>query len=282
MKGRFKPLVLAVSIAMTTQFAPAVQATGFPVVDLASIAEAVTSYTQDLRNYLEYVQQTSTQVQSLEQAINLYQQSLASYNEVLRQMETLKSRMSQRDWEGLYNQYKSVVDNYPGSPPGTGADWEAAVATQDKAYYQGNSMAQMQSQLDSVGLDAQSTSEVSTEMGRVRARADTGVQQRQDVEKIDVMTKGYTDTLKDLDTQRADLGPEDNLKTLQLMADQQHLGLQMQQQQMVQQNTQQKYSNQFDQFVFSKAQKAEEVNLKEQALRSAQTIPVNENPITNW
>ncbi|WP_313479999.1 hypothetical protein [Stutzerimonas kunmingensis] len=282
MKLNVKPLFLAIALASSGATAPTVTASGFPVVDIASIAQSVTEYMQDLLAYEEYMQQTITAASQLDEAIRLYEQTMISYNHMLRQMTELKNRIDRKDWMGVYAKYERIINRYPGSSPSYDPVWRQAREKVDTVYYQGNEQAELEAQLDQIDYDLASRERALASISRARTRADTGVSQSLEVDAYDEMTVEYTETLRKLDDQRAALGAEDHLATLQLMADQQHVSLQMMQQQMLQQNSNLKFANQLEQHVFSKEQRAQEANIKMQQVRANETYTVNEDPLSQW
>ncbi|EVT82108.1 hypothetical protein Z046_33200 [Pseudomonas aeruginosa VRFPA09] len=113
MKRKFKPLAIAVFLAMATMSnSNVVNAWGFPVADIANLTQMVEGYIQDLKNYDEYIQTTILNQEQLAEALRLYKQTLVAYDEVLRQMESLKRKLSPRDWNALFASYKDILDLY--------------------------------------------------------------------------------------------------------------------------------------------------------------------------
>lgn len=279
---KIKPIALAVAIALGSANIAPVSATGFPVIDIAAVTESIRQYQQDLLNYAEYIKTTALEASQLDEAIQLYQQTMVSYNHMLRQMMALKNRISPAQWQQLYAKFQTIVERYPGSTPHYDTSWSAARDKQDKAYYQGNTQPEMEEQLQAIDYDSQSYAKALASVTRSRARADTGVNQELDVEQYDELTQAMTETLATLDDQRASLGDEDHIATLQLMADQQQTALRMQQQMLMQQNSSLKYANQLDKLVASKEQKGQEASIKAQQERMNETYEVNEERISDW
>jgi len=77
------------------------QASGFPVVDIAHIAQSIVGYVQELADYVEAIQQTALSTSQLTQMITDYTQVLQEYEHYLDQIRQLQDVISGDDWNEL-------------------------------------------------------------------------------------------------------------------------------------------------------------------------------------
>lgn len=278
MRKRILAVAIASVLSANTLAPVAVQASGFPVVDLASIAESVKAYAQDLLNYEEYMQQTAEAVKTAKQTYDLYQQALVSYDHMLRQMQELKNRIDRKDWEGVYTRYAAIIEMSPGQPVIDGT-WKEANEKVDSVFYRGNDLDTLEKEINSIGFSANERDRLLAEIGRTRAKTNLATIQQLAVDEFNEQAKDNIADLAELDETRSKLGPEDHLATLQLMTDQNAKALEIQQQQLVQSNTAMQLSNQLASHVFSREQKAEEVNLKNLKDKVTNTYVIDETPL---
>ncbi|HCF6165085.1 hypothetical protein [Pseudomonas aeruginosa] len=85
-----------------------------------------------------------------------------------------------------------------------------------------------------------------------------------------------------LDENRLSLGDEDNLRTLQFLAEQNQKALELQVESMAQSNSRMLFSNQLASHVFSKDKENQEASLKELEEKRKQKIKVDNSPLANW
>jgi len=69
LKVRMKKLAVAIIMAITASQPAMAPASGFPVVDIASVAQAVADYSNQLLQYTEQMQQTILEKSQLAQLI---------------------------------------------------------------------------------------------------------------------------------------------------------------------------------------------------------------------
>lgn len=93
-KFRLKKLCAAIVIAVTAMGPAYAPASGFPVVDIASVAQAVADYSNQLLQYTEQMQQTILEQSQLAQLISTYEQTMTSYYHMLSQMQGLQRLIS--------------------------------------------------------------------------------------------------------------------------------------------------------------------------------------------
>ncbi|MCF2829703.1 MULTISPECIES: hypothetical protein [unclassified Pseudoalteromonas] len=72
-------------------------AAGFPVIDIASIAQAVVDYSQQLTQYAEMIQQGVKQGLQIANQIKEYEQMLREYETMLTNLQDLSELVSSRD-----------------------------------------------------------------------------------------------------------------------------------------------------------------------------------------
>ncbi|WP_427121900.1 hypothetical protein ACNF0G_29190 (plasmid) [Pseudomonas aeruginosa] len=283
MKRKFKPLAIAVFLAMATMTnSSVVNAWGFPVADIANLTQMVEGYIQDLKNYDEYIQTTILNQEQLAEALRLYKQTLVAYDEVLRQMESLKRKLSPRDWNALFASYKDILDLYPTQTQRSDAEWERINAKVDQVYARGQKMVELQSIVDAIPFKGNGRETVASDLNRAITRSDLAVSQSNTVEKFNQKLKDNMEDLTYLDENRLSLGDEDNLRTLQFLAEQNQKALELQVESMAQSNSRMLFSNQLASHVFSKDKENQEASLKELEEKRKQKIKVDNSPLANW
>ncbi|MBI7745885.1 hypothetical protein JEV44_29355 [Pseudomonas aeruginosa] len=283
MKRKLQPLAIAVFLAMATiSNSNMVHASGFPVVDIANLTQMVEGYIQDLKNYDEYIQTTVLNQEQLAEALRLYKQTLVAYDEVLRQMESLKRKLSPRDWRALFASYKDILDLYPSQTQRSDAEWERINAKVDQVYARGQKMVELQSIVDAIPFKGNGRETVASDLNRAITRSDLAVSQSNTVEKFNQKLKDNMEDLTYLDENRLSLGDEDNLRTLQFLAEQNQKALELQVESMAQSNSRMLFSNQLASHVFSKDKENQEASLKELEEKRKQKIKVDNSPLANW
>lgn len=283
MKRKLKPLAIAVFLAMATMTnSNVVNAWGFPVADIANLTQMVEGYIQDLKNYDEYIQTTILNQEQLAEALRLYKQTLVAYDEVLRQMESLKRKLSPRDWKALFASYNDILDLYPTQTQRSDAEWERINAKVDQVYARGQKMVELQSIVDAIPFKGNGREAVASDLNRAITRSDLAVSQSNTVEKFNQKLKDNMEDLTYLDENRLSLGDEDNLRTLQFLAEQNQKALELQVESMAQSNSRMLFSNQLASHVFSKDKENQEASLKELEQKRKQKIKVDNSPLANW
>ncbi|HBO3339669.1 TPA: hypothetical protein L4S30_005486 [Pseudomonas aeruginosa] len=283
MKRKFKPLAIAVFLAMATMTnSSVVNAWGFPVADIANLTQMVEGYIQDLKNYDEYIKTTVLNQEQLAEALRLYKQTLVAYDEVLRQMESLKRKLSPRDWKALFASYKDIFDIYPGQNQRSDAEWERINAKVDQVYARGRRIVELQSIVDAIPFSGNGNRSIMTEINQSSNRVDMAADQLDVAQQQQDMIEANALELDDLDSVRLSLGDEDNLRTLQFLAEQNQKSLELQIQNLSQQNKSFQYSNQLPAFVFSKEKESKEASLRELEEKRKQRIKIDNSPLADW
>lgn len=93
-------VVLSVGISVGMVPTPA-RASGIPTVDVAQIAQSLTSYIQDLTFYQEALIQTGLENSQLASLLAQYAQTLQEYKHYLHQIQSLQTFISEPDWRVL-------------------------------------------------------------------------------------------------------------------------------------------------------------------------------------
>lgn len=75
---------------------PSAYSTGIPVIDVASLAESVRSYVQQLQDYQTYIDQLNVQSNQYVQMVQDYQQTITEYQHFLNQIKSLNLTAAQR------------------------------------------------------------------------------------------------------------------------------------------------------------------------------------------
>lgn len=283
MKRKLKPLAIAVFLAMATMSSSSVvNASGFPVVDIANLTQMVEGYIQDLKNYDEYIKTTVLNQEQLAEALRLYKQTLVAYDEVLRQMESLKRKLSPQDWKAVFAGYKDILDIYPTRDPRGDTEWDKINESVGRVYARGNRMIELKSVVDAIPFSGDGREHILSNINRISTRVDLATSQQGVVDKYNEKMRDQLDDLQYLDDTRMGLGDEDNLRTLQFLAEQNQKSLELQIQNMQQQNSSLQYSNQLSSHIFSKEKESQEATLKELEARRKQRINIDNSPVVNW
>ena len=270
-KFRLKKLCAAIVIAVTAMGPAYAPASGFPVVDIASVAQAVADYSNQLLQYTEQMQQTILEQSQLAQLISTYEQTITSYHHMLSQMQGLQRLISKRDYMAIMKKFSNVIDMYPGNAPDfKSKEWIAKGKDLSRMYSRVSDARDLEDAIRAIPFDAKS-----------QELQETAAQQANTMDQMAVgqslFSEGMNDELLtnveragEVATKRRSLGPEDHLATLQLMAEQNELTIESDQQANAIANAQLQYSNQMPAHFFAQQNLARQATLKEteQALNS--------------
>ena len=270
-KFRLKKLCAAIVIAVTAMGPAYAPASGFPVVDIASVAQAVADYSNQLLQYTEQMQQTILEQSQLAQLISTYEQTMTSYYHMLSQMQGLQRLISKRDYMAIMKRFSNVIDMYPGNAPDfKSKEWIAKGKDLSRMYNRVSDARDLEDAIRAIPFDAKS-----------QELQETAAQQANTMDQMAVgqslFSEGMNDELLtnveragEVATKRRSLGPEDHLATLQLMAEQNELTIESDQQANAIANAQLQYSNQMPAHFFARQNLARQATLKEteQALNS--------------
>lgn len=285
-KPKFAFRKLAVAIVMASYLGAStapVYASGFPVVDIASIAQAVADYSNQLLQYTEQMQQTVLEESQLSQLIAQYEQTMVSYNHMLTQMNSLKNMMSRRDWSALYTKYASVIDSYPGNTPDFNAGkWIAKGKDLQKLYARIDRARDLEDAIRAIPFNAKSEEAATTSSEQAFAREQLAVGQSLFVEDMNGELETQMTRYGEVAEKRAALGPEDHLKTLQVMAEQNELMIEAAQQQNAINNAQLQYSNQLDAHVFALQNQGRKAGLETTKAQLSAPIVIDNDQLSNY
>lgn len=270
-KFRLKKLCAAIVIAVTAMGPAYAPASGFPVVDIASVAQAVADYSNQLLQYTEQMQQTILEQSQLAQLISTYEQTMTSYYHMLSQMQGLQRLISKRDYMAIMKRFSNVIDMYPGNAPDfKSKEWIAKGKDLSRMYNRVSDARDLEDAIRAIPFDAKS-----------QELQEAAAQQANTMDQMAVgqslFSEGMNDELLtnveragEVATKRRSLGPEDHLATLQLMAEQNELTIESDQQANAIANAQLQYSNQMPAHFFAQQNLARQATLKEteQALNS--------------
>ena len=85
---------------------------GFPVVDLAGLVQAVTQYSQLIQEYDQILKQTGLNTDQLLTAIDQYTQTLREYQVLLNQVESLKNKLDRKDYMAISRDMNRLYENH--------------------------------------------------------------------------------------------------------------------------------------------------------------------------
>ena len=204
-------------------------ASGIPTVDVAAIAQQLTSYTTQLLEFQEALAQTGLGQSQLAQMLIDYEQTLREYKSYLNQIRGLQRIIDQADWKKIL---KIIVE----SPYGQEILAEIPLLKPDDPDYK----EQVRDRMGEYGTYPKRTDEVIedvTDLGVTGDEATPFVEYNQRLEKqfskfaqqnnmVSVNRKHMaerTDKLNEYALEITELGDESDLATLQFMASQQNL-----------------------------------------------------------
>jgi len=282
-KFRLKKLCAAIVIAVTAMGPAYAPASGFPVVDIASVAQAVADYSNQLLQYTEQMQQTILEQSQLAQLISTYEQTMTSYYHMLSQMQGLQRLISKRDYMAIMKKFSNVIDMYPGNAPDfKSKEWIAKGKDLSRMYNRVSDARDLEDAIRAIPFDAKS-----------QELQETAAQQANTMDQMAVgqslFSEGMNDELLtnveragEVATKRRSLGPEDHLATLQLMAEQNELTIESDQQANAIANAQLQYSNQMPAHFFARQNLARQATLKETEQTLNSEIVIDNSKLSDY
>lgn len=282
-KFRLKKLCAAIVIAVTAMGPAYAPASGFPVVDIASVAQAVADYSNQLLQYTEQMQQTILEQSQLAQLISTYEQTMTSYYHMLSQMQGLQRLISKRDYMAIMKRFSNVIDMYPGNAPDfKSKEWIAKGKDLSRMYNRVSDARDLEDAIRAIPFDAKS-----------QELQETAAQQANTMDQMAVgqslFSEGMNDELLtnveragEVATKRRSLGPEDHLATLQLMAEQNELTIESDQQANAIANAQLQYSNQMPAHFFARQNLARQATLKETEQTLNSEIVIDNSKLSDY
>lgn len=282
-KFRLKKLCAAIVIAVTAMGPAYAPASGFPVVDIASVAQAVADYSNQLLQYTEQMQQTILEQSQLAQLISTYEQTMTSYYHMLSQMQGLQRLISKRDYMAIMKKFSNVIDMYPGNAPDfKSKEWIAKGKDLSRMYSRVSDARDLEDAIRAIPFDAKS-----------QELQETAAQQANTMDQMAVgqslFSEGMNDELLtnveragEVATKRRSLGPEDHLATLQLMAEQNELTIESDQQANAIANAQLQYSNQMPAHFFARQNLARQATLKETEQTLNSEIVIDNSKLSDY
>lgn len=282
-KFRLKKLCAAIVIAVTAMGPAYAPASGFPVVDIASVAQAVADYSNQLLQYTEQMQQTILEQSQLAQLISTYEQTMTSYHHMLSQMQGLQRLISKRDYMAIMKKFSNVIDMYPGNAPDfKSKEWIAKGKDLSRMYNRVSDARDLEDAIRAIPFDAKS-----------QELQEAAAQQANTMDQMAVgqslFSEGMNDELLtnveragEVATKRRSLGPEDHLATLQLMAEQNELTIESDQQANAIANAQLQYSNQMPAHFFARQNLARQATLKETEQTLNSEIVIDNSKLSDY
>ena len=263
MKFRLKKLCAAIVIAVTAMGPAYAPASGFPVVDIASVAQAVADYSNQLLQYTEQMQQTILEQSQLAQLISTYEQTMTSYYHMLSQMQGLQRLISKRDYMAIMKRFSNVIDMYPGNAPDfKSKEWIAKGKDLSRMYNRVSDARDLEDAIRAIPFDAKSQEIQETAAQQANTMDQMAVGQSLFSEGMNDELLTNVERAGEVADKRRSLGPEDHLATLQLMAEQNELAIESDQQANAIANAQLQYSNQLPAHFFARQNLARQATLK--------------------
>lgn len=282
-KFRLKKLCAAIVIAVTAMGPAYAPASGFPVVDIASVAQAVADYSNQLLQYTEQMQQTILEQSQLAQLISTYEQTMTSYYHMLSQMQGLQRLISKRDYMAIMKKFSNVIDMYPGNAPDfKSKEWIAKGKDLSRMYNRVSDARDLEDAIRAIPFDAKSQEIQETAAQQANTMDQMAVGQSLFSEGMNDELLTNVERAGEVATKRRSLGPEDHLATLQLMAEQNELTIESDQQANVIANAQLQYSNQMPAHFFARQNLARQATLKETEQTLNSEIVIDNSKLSDY
>lgn len=283
MKFRLKKLCAAIVIAITAMGPAYAPASGFPVVDIASVAQAVADYSNQLLQYTEQMQQTILEQSQLAQLIATYEQTMTSYYHMLSQMRGLQRLISKRDYMAIMTKFSNVVDMYPGNSPNfQSKEWIAKGKDLSKMYNRVADARDLETAIRAIPFDAKSQEIQETAAAQANTMDQMAVGQSLFSEGMNDELLTNVERAGEVADKRRSLGPEDHLATLQLMAEQNELSIESVQQANAIANAQLQYSNQLPAHFFARQNLARQATLESTKEQLSTEIVIDNSKLSDY
>jgi len=283
MKFRLKKLCAAIVIAVTALGPAYAPASGFPVVDIASIAQAVADYSNQLLQYTEQMQQTILEQSQLAQLIATYEQTMTSYYHMLSQMQGLQRLISKRDYMAIMSKFSNVVDMYPGNTPNfQSKEWIAKGKDLSRMYNRVADARDLETAIRAIPFDGKSAELQETAAAQANTMDQMAVGQSLFSESMNDELLTNVERAGEVADKRRSLGPEDHLATLQLMAEQNELTIESDQQANAIANAQLQYSNQLPAHFFARQNLARQATLESTKEQLSTEIVIDNSKLSDY
>lgn len=240
---------------------------GVPVTDATMIAGQIRALTQGIKDYEEYIKQTTLSNTQLLEAYKRYDQMLADYQQVLREAERLKATLKGVDLQNFLNslkdidlydpRYASRDDPHVGSQP-----WDDAVERNKLLNGWGmtdEEWSEMNAAIPYSGDDRQRAKEIFQYRKR---KAESSVRQDLASQNFDTNLSEQAREAQKTKEALESLGDNDSLATQQLIARQNQLMIEQNLNQQAQTNMDFKMSNQVANDYFNKMARARAIKEK--------------------
>ncbi|MGY2355041.1 hypothetical protein ACW9H6_25010 [Pseudomonas sp. SDO528_S397] len=282
-KFRLKKLCAAIVIAVTAMGPAYAPASGFPVVDIASIAQAVADYSNQLLQYTEQMQQTILEQSQLAQLIATYEQTMTSYYHMLSQMQGLQRLISKRDYMAIMSKFSNVVDMYPGNTPNfQSKEWIAKGKDLSRMYNRVADARDLETAIRAIPFDGKSAELQETAAAQANTMDQMAVGQSLFSESMNDELLTNVERAGEVADKRRSLGPEDHLATLQLMAEQNELTIESDQQANAIANAQLQYSNQLPAHFFARQNLARQATLESTKEQLSTEIVIDNSKLSDY
>lgn len=283
MKFRLKKLCAAIVIAVTAMGPAYAPASGFPVVDIASIAQAVADYSNQLLQYTEQMQQTILEQSQLAQLIATYEQTMTSYYHMLSQMQGLQRLISKRDYMAIMSKFSNVIDMYPGNTPNfQSKEWIAKGKDLSRMYNRVADARDLETAIRAIPFDGKSAELQETAAAQANTMDQMAVGQSLFSESMNDELLTNVERAGEVADKRRSLGPEDHLATLQLMAEQNELTIESDQQANAIANAQLQYSNQLPAHFFARQNLARQATLESTKEQLSTEIVIDNSKLSDY
>jgi len=221
-------MVLSVGVGVATVPEPA-KASGIPTVDIAQIAQGLTSYITDLQGFSELIIQTGLEESQLASLLQQYTQTLREYKSYLNQLRSLQEFISAPDWAALMkivvqSPYgKEVLGQIPLLDP-EGPDYNKEVRQRAGEYGPVPQETEMVVEgYTDLGVDAGDLAHIEAYNDGLNQNFSKYAEQMSIVSRNELAIKGREEKLEKYGNELRGLGEESDLATAQLGVAQQNL-----------------------------------------------------------
>lgn len=205
-------------------------ASGFPTVDIAALVQRIMDYISQYQQYSTQLETYYTDVQQLYQMYEDYEQQIREYQHMLDQMQALSDYLKDGDAEAAIRAASELYSSNPlfgNTFDESNSDYDDARKGTDLLYGARLSDAEIRALINKGKYSSDSRKIVQSQWAEIYANDALAIQQIGNSAK----NKKSLADLIDLRSQSRDLidtlGPEDHLATLQALAEQNQVMMQM-------------------------------------------------------
>jgi len=202
---------------------------------------------------------------------------------MLSQMQGLQRLISKRDYMAIMNKFSSVVDMYPGNTPNfQSKEWIAKGKDLSRMYNRVADARDLETAIRAIPFDGKSAELQETAAAQANTMDQMAVGQSLFSEGMNDELLTNVERAGEVADKRRSLGPEDHLATLQLMAEQNELTIESDQQANAIANAQLQYSNQLPAHFFARQNLARQATLESTKEQLSTEIVIDNSKLSDY